>query len=640
MENTTSIDIVNLIENYPISKINITCKSKLIEKIQSKFTSYDQQLFLSSFYCYLKYDKINDYVIDLDNVWKWLGFSTKGHSKRLIQKFFVIDKDYKCFLAGEGEQDFMTNNDDNEIVSHQNNDYKISLTLEGKRDFMTNDDEIVPHPKKESKKIYGGQNKEMIMLNVKTFKKFCLKAGTKKANEIHDYFIKLEESLHEVLEEETTDLKTQLLQIEDKNTKEYEVKLEKQRVLDKEKLLLQQFGSIGPIVYIIRVKTFENNKYIVKIGESRKGITNRYAEHKHKYEECVLLDCFSVNRSSDFESFIHNHENIRLNKITDLKNHENEMELFLIGKNLTYQMLLNIINNNIKYFNDYNRNLELENENLKLMIQLKESNNDNILVAEFIKHVKHVNNLSNKIDSIEIIIKEILEKINQSQVKTMNGFNQEPVNLGPRLQKINPETMELVKYYESVSDVMKENPNIKRPTLNKAIIENRVYYNYRWLFVERSMDPTIINNILPTKESIHKEMGYIAKINNEKTEILNVYIDRKTGASDNGFDSLSALDNPVRSGKLTNGFYYMIYEKCSQELRANFEAEHGGYPQLYRSGIGQYDSNNNLTRIFLCKYYCCNQLSISDKILSKAIKKKLLLNGFYYKEIGDKINML
>ena len=44
MENTTSIDIVNLIENYPISKINITCKSKLIEKIQSKFTTYEQMI--------------------------------------------------------------------------------------------------------------------------------------------------------------------------------------------------------------------------------------------------------------------------------------------------------------------------------------------------------------------------------------------------------------------------------------------------------------------------------------------------------------------------------------------------------------------------------------------------------------------
>jgi phage anti-repressor protein len=609
MENTTSIDIVGLIENNPISKFNTTkYQSRLIEKLQSKFTNYQQQLFLSSFYCYLKYDKINDYVIDLDNVWKWLGFSTKGHSKYLLEKQFIVDKDYKILLTKLRKQDFMTNNDE---------------------------DEIVPHPKKESKSSHGGNNNEVIMMNIKTFKKFCLKARTKKADEIHDYFIKLEESLHEILEEETIELKTQLLQIEDKNTKDYEVKFKKERELDKEKLLLQKFASIGSIVYIIRVKTLEHGNYIVKIGESRIGIKNRYSEHKHKYEECVLLDCFSVNRSSDFESFIHNHENIRLNKITDLKNHENEMELFLIGKNLTYQMLLNIINSNIKYFNDP-RILELEAKNLSLMIQMNESKSENVFVSELLKEIKY---LSNKIDSVEKMNKEILEKINQSQVKTPNGFNQEPVNLGPRLQKINPETMELVKYYESVSDVMKENPNIKRPTLNKAIVENRVYYNYRWLFVERSMDPTIIHEISPTKESIHKEMGYIAKLDQNKTQILNVYIDRKTGASDNGFESLSALDNPVRSGKLTNGFYYIIYDKCSEELRANFEAQHGGYPQLYRSGIGQYDSNNNLTRIFLCKYYCCNQLSISDKILSKSIKKNLAYNGFYYKELGDKIKM-
>jgi hypothetical protein len=143
---------------------------------------------------------------------------------------------------------------------------------------MTNDDEIVPHPKKESKSSHGGQNKEIIMLNVKTFKKFCLKAGTKKADEIHDYFIKLEEFLHEILEEETTELKSQLLQIEDKNTKEYEVKFKKERELDKEKLLLRQFASIGSIVYIIRIKTLEHGNYIVKIGESRIGIKNRYAE--------------------------------------------------------------------------------------------------------------------------------------------------------------------------------------------------------------------------------------------------------------------------------------------------------------------------------------------------------------------------
>ena len=57
--NTTSIDIVNLIERNPISRFNQTYQSKLIEKLQSKFSDYHQQLFLSSFYCYLKYDKLN-----------------------------------------------------------------------------------------------------------------------------------------------------------------------------------------------------------------------------------------------------------------------------------------------------------------------------------------------------------------------------------------------------------------------------------------------------------------------------------------------------------------------------------------------------------------------------------------------------
>ena len=542
MENTTSIDIVDLIENNPISKFNTTkYQSRLIEKLQSKFTNYQQQLFLSSFYCYLKYDKINDYVIDLDNVWKWLGFSQKYHAKYLLVKQFIVDEDYKILLPK---------------VLYQTTEHNNSLYHEVKQKIIVDDDEIVQNPKKELKSSRGGHNKEIIMMNITTFKKFCLKAGTKKADEIHDYFIKLEESLHEILEEETIELKTQLLQIEDK--------FEKQRELDKEKLLLQKFASIGSIVYIIRVKTLENNKYIVKIGESRIGIKNRYAEHRHKYEECLLLDCFSVNRSSDFESFIHNHENLRLNKITDLKNHENEMELFLIGKNLTYQMLLNIINSNIKYFNDYNeynRNLELENEKLKLMIQMNESKSENVFVSELMKEIKY---LSNKIDSVEKINKEILEKINQSQVKTTNGFNQEPLNLGPRLQKINPETFELIKYYESVSDVMKENPNIKRPTLNKAIIENRVYYNYRWLFVERSMDPSIIYEISPTKESIQKEMGYIAKLDQNKTQILNVYIDRKTGASDNGFDHpffFYYVEAKVRTPKTTSNllFYNKFY---------------------------------------------------------------------------------
>ena len=84
-----SIDIVNLIESNPITKFNGNYQSKLIEKVKNNFNNYEQQMFLSSFYCYLNYNK-TDFVIDLDNIWKWLGFNQKFNAKRLLEKQFII----------------------------------------------------------------------------------------------------------------------------------------------------------------------------------------------------------------------------------------------------------------------------------------------------------------------------------------------------------------------------------------------------------------------------------------------------------------------------------------------------------------------------------------------------------------------
>ena len=47
-------------------------------------------MFVESFYCYSKYDKKNDFVIDLDDVWKWLGFSQKVKAKTLLENHFIM----------------------------------------------------------------------------------------------------------------------------------------------------------------------------------------------------------------------------------------------------------------------------------------------------------------------------------------------------------------------------------------------------------------------------------------------------------------------------------------------------------------------------------------------------------------------
>ena len=40
-----------------------------------------------------------DFVIDLDNIWKWLGFSQKARAKELLDKNFKIHIDYKVLLC-------------------------------------------------------------------------------------------------------------------------------------------------------------------------------------------------------------------------------------------------------------------------------------------------------------------------------------------------------------------------------------------------------------------------------------------------------------------------------------------------------------------------------------------------------------
>ena len=588
------IDIVNLIENNPITQMTADYQSKLIEAVKKKFSSYEQQLFVSSFYCYLNCQ--DNYVIDLDDIWRWLGFSTKQKAKDLLERQFVVDKDYLLM--------------------------------------------------KQTATVQGGHNKETFMLSVKTFKKFCLKASTKKADEIHDYYINLEKVLQEIILEESNELKHQLEQakeeIQQTDTKlkrqkvEHAQELVIQKVLERESILLKEFATIGSIVYVIRVKTLENGQYVIKIGESRKGIAARYAEHNANYDECLLLDCFLVQRSKDFESFIQHHDEIRLNRVSNLPGHEAELELFLIGRNLSYQALLKLINHNLPYFNNRDtRQLELEVEKLKLLLENKETNNVNPLLEELIKKMDLVVTRLDKLDGGH---KQMCEKINSSQSKVTTGFNMPLVTLGPRLQKIHPETLQLLKVYESVNELMKENSEIKRPSINKAVQENTIYNGFRWLLVDRELDPTVIHQIHPTKIVRAQNLGYIAKLNSTKTEILNVYLDRKTAAVENHFQSSASLDPPVKNKTIANGHFYFLYDDCEEDLRAAFVTKNNNLePLLYKNGVGQFDSENKMTREFACKYDCIRGMPMSDKTLEKALTTAAPYNGYVYKYLNSKL---
>lgn len=330
---TASFDIVDLIENNPITRLSTTYQNKLLTKIKTKFTENEQQIFVASFYGFLNYDSKTDFVIDLDDVWKWLKFSTKQKAKMLLENHFVKDTDYITSLTPQVKQ-----------PDH----------------------------------IKGGHNKEIFMLNVATFKKFCLKAGTKKADEIHDYYIKLEETLQEVVHDESTELKLQL----EKTNMELE-RSEKTREKIREKTLLEQFGSnVQCVYYGVIDDVSDANEKLIKFGNSN-NLKNRVMNHKETYTNFRLLNAFKVENKMQIENAIKDHPlfverrrtiTIKTKNYIELLN-ANDLSFPVLDKTIK-EIIMSVECNIVNY-------MKLLEENKRLKKQLEthdEMNNVNELV--------------------------------------------------------------------------------------------------------------------------------------------------------------------------------------------------------------------------------------------------------------------
>ena len=379
---------------------------KLLEKIQQEFSDFEQHLFLSTFYCYLKYDPTNDFIIELDDIWNWLGFSQKICAKKMLLKNFTLDKNYKI---------------------HQN-------TIN----------------KQEQKR--GGQNKESILLNVETFKKFCLKAETRKADEIHEYYIKLEKLIQEIHNEESNILRIQLQQtqqslLEITKTTEYE----KKKAI--EQTLINQFPVNTECIYFgIIDNTNDDNEKLIKFGHTN-NLNVRVTDHRKTYNNFILVDAYKVQNKVEVENLIKSHFKIKKQIRSIVINDKSKVEIIAYDEtNFTIndlkKYIKEIINSrtySIERFNKLlqdnqdlsDRNEELLNINQELKEELK--NYDSIITRQTIdiqtmrETIEKQNILlSENDDVIEKQIEE--EKINENIIiykntllpndETTNRFNE------------------------------------------------------------------------------------------------------------------------------------------------------------------------------------------------------------------------
>jgi phage anti-repressor protein len=354
---SANLDIVNLIEKNPMTRLSRDYQNKFVQKIQQKFTETQQHLFIGSFYCYLNYGK-NDFVIDLENVWKWLDFARKDFCKRVLEKHFVKDIDY-----------------------------------------------IVALLQVEKRKNEGGFNKETILMNVNTFKKLCLKSNTKKADEIHDYFIKLEETFQEIVNEESNELRQQLqtkeniiMTIKETSTKE------KQKAV--EKAIVVQFPVNTECIYLGTIdNTNDANEKLIKFGHTN-DLSLRLKDHHKTYNNFALINAFRVQNKVEIENLIKTHPQIKPNIRSIEINGKNKTEIITYNDNFTIEKLSkyikDIIESKIYSIDNFNKlvkkNEELENENQQMNEQIKEKN------CLILKQTLEINELKEKTESQRKII--------------------------------------------------------------------------------------------------------------------------------------------------------------------------------------------------------------------------------------------
>ena len=469
-----SLNIVELIETNPITRLSNTYQNKLLTKIKERFTDDEQQIFVASFYCYLNYH--DEFIIDLDNIWKWLGFQSKFNSKRLLETQFIINKDYIL----------------------------LSPTA------------------KQSSHIKGGHNKETFMLNIKTFKKYCLKAGTKKADEIHEYYIKLEETLQEVIQEESNELK---LQLEQKEQQLESVTQDKQKI--REKTLLEQFPNNTQCVYYGTIDNLSNNnEKLIKFGNSN-NLKNRVIKHKDTYSNFVLINAFKVDNKLQIENAIKENNIFTERQRTITIKYKKYIELLNIeGITFTelYKIIKNIING-IEYSpENYIKILE-ENKLLKSQLYKKnEANNTTeiiLLTAENkklktknIKLIKRTK-LSNTYDEI---YDDDLDIDNNNETITQEVSQNKINNYGTI---VNTMQIKIVKNKNGVYDI--NNKIYEKCFGSREDVWNCKAYKTTGGLIKNDLMINTCGKIVSKKKSIHETIiNRFEKCGiNKKYEIIN-----------------------------------------------------------------------------------------------------------------------
>jgi MSV199 domain len=412
--------------------VSLRDDDKLFKLLESNMNTEDQKLFIKSFYLYLEHGNKEDvYVINLEDIYEWLGYSRKDPAKRLLINNFqenihyIIQKDDILFKS----------------ISH----VSVENTIDTKK----------------------GRKTENILLNINTFKKLCMKASTKRADEICDYYLKMENIYHQYIKEKISETNNKLIELKNNNKIEF-IKAKNNQ------LLTEYENESGAYILLLEPNIIDESLYF-NFG-STNNITRRMKEHKNDFKDKIpyLYLFYSTKHYLNMEQKIRNDYFISKNKIK----YNNHNEMFVLNNNKDSLEYLNkLFKNIIKIIKEqFESMIDNSIELKKLEIKEKELETKQIEIQE----TEKTKQKQEETKQLELQLE--LKKIELQLKKSIINENQEI-----KEELIKPEEKELFKEPDDIKPIVVEKHN-KSPQLNftaikyvgvsKKIMRNKKTFGY------------------------------------------------------------------------------------------------------------------------------------------------------------------
>lgn len=366
------------------------------------------------------------------------------------------------------------------------------------------------------------------------------------------------ELMKEQLEEQKTLVQEQKALIREKDNelqnkeKDYQIKSR----LDKHKFLIDKFKS-KKCIYLAEI---DNDK--IKIG-STNDINSRKNNLKDVFGKCSFTDFFECKYYREVEQNIL--VTIRQHLYKEKINNHISKEVVKLSDTFNYNQLVRTVKEEIDKYEKY--------------MFWKESN-EHIVNSELLDLLKENNTIlkniqSNLIKNSTNTLPETLPINTLTPINTISPTNILQTNItqgsrGRKIQEIDPDNLNVIKkIYPSMIYALRENNDYDKQSIQKAIKNNTVYKESRWLFVEHKQNPNIVNNIKETIENNQPEYNYIVKVNLEQTQILQFL----TGIGE--MRSLYKIGNNkinlILENKSTfDNAYFMRITECPKILLENY----------------------------------------------------------------------